>query len=129
MNIRSTISILCILAAAATATPAFAGDATIGAGVFTNRCKECHEAPAGDRKAGPSLVGVVGRQAGTLEGFNYSDAMRSAGFIWTVEQLSAYLVSPRTVVPGNRMPFNGIKREGEVGDLIAYLQSISPGSQ
>ncbi len=104
---------------------AVAGDAVVGAGVFANRCKECHEAPSGSRKAGPSLVGVVGRLAGSLAGFDYSDAMRLAGFTWTEEQLRAYVVNPKAVVPKNRMLFNGIKREGEVEDLIAYLKSIS----
>lgn len=108
-----------------TSLEALGGDAAIGAGVFENRCKECHEAPPDSRKAGPSLVGIVGRPAGTLAGFNYSEAMRAAGFVWSVDQLRAYLANPKAVVPGNRMLFNGLKRAGEADNLIAYLQSIS----
>ena len=126
MRIRAALSGgMFFLALVGSTLASTAGDAVVGAGVFANRCKECHEAPPDSRKAGPSLVGVIGRLAGSLAGFDYSDAMRSAGFIWTEEQLRAYVVNPKALVPKNRMLFNGIKREGEVDDLIAYLKSIS----
>jgi cytochrome c len=126
MRIRAAFCMgISVMALVGSTMASTAGDAVAGAGVFSSRCKECHEAPPDSRKAGPSLVGVVGRLAGSLAGFNYSDAMRSAGFIWSEEQLRAYVLNPKALVPKNRMRFNGIKREGEVDDLIAYLKSIS----
>lgn len=125
MGVRAALCVGVLVVTLVGTSMAAAGDAVVGAGVFANRCKECHEAPPNSRKAGPSLVGVVGRLAGSLAGFDYSDAMRSAGFTWSEEQLRAYLLNPKAVVPKNRMLFNGLKREGEVEDLVAYLKSIS----
>lgn len=127
VDFRSATWCVAVCLAVGMGSAALADDAiSRGQSVYDNRCKECHEAPPEARKAGPSLIGVVGRQAGTLPGFAYSDAMKAAGFIWTEDQLRAYLLNPRAVVPGNRMPFNGLKRPGEDVDIVAYLKSLSP---
>jgi cytochrome c len=78
---------------------------------------------------GPHLNDVVGRQAGTGEGFNYSRAMVEAGengLIWTPETLSPFLESPREHVPGTKMAFGGVKDEAERANIIAYLLTFSP---
>ena len=80
---------------------------------------------------GPSLAGVVGRPAASAEGFyGYSPAMQArgaAGVVWTPEDLQAFLVSPRRVVPGTRMPApRGLKDETDRADVIAYLQTLKP---
>ncbi len=126
MHARQKLLPSLLVACLSAAPEVLAGDKTVGEGVFANRCRECHEAPAGDRKAGPSLVGIVGRRAGSLPGFAYSDAMRNAGFVWTELRLQEYLSNPKAAVPGNRMLFNGLKREGEFEDLLEYLKSLVP---
>lgn len=98
------------------------GDAEAGKKVF-NKCKVCHALEAGVNKVGPSLAGVVGRPAGTVEGFNYSDAMKSAGITWDAATLDEYLADPKGFIPGNKMAFVGLKKEKERQDVIAYLQS------
>ena len=62
-------------------------------------------------------------QAGTAEGFKYSDAMKESGVVWNDETLAAYLADPRAYIPGNRMFFPGLKQEEEIRDLLAYLHA------
>lgn len=78
-------------------------------------------------KTGPVLNGVIGRTAGTTEGFKYSKAMIGAGeegLVWTVEKLDEYLTNPRQFVKGNRMSFAGLKRDKDRADVIAYLATF-----
>jgi cytochrome c len=96
------------------------GDPAQGERVF-NRCKACHSVDEPKNKVGPHLVGVVGRQAGSVEGFRYSDAMKESGITWNEETLAQYLADPRGFIKGNRMAFTGLKNEEEIADVIAYL--------
>ena len=96
------------------------GDAAKGKKVF-NKCKSCHSLDAGKNKIGPSLHDIVGRPAGKVEGFKYSDAMKDSGIDWTPENLDAYLTKPKKFMPDTKMVFAGLKKEGQRQDLIAYL--------
>ncbi|GAB5348283.1 c-type cytochrome [Alteriqipengyuania sp. 357] len=100
------------------------GDAAAGEKVFAN-CMSCHSVEEGVNKVGPSLHNVVGREAGSVEGFNYSDANKSSGITWTPEELFVYLADPQGTVPGTKMIFPGIKDPQQRADLIAYLQTQS----
>ncbi len=112
------------LLSAAFATAAHAaGDATKGQQTF-KQCALCHAAEAGKTKIGPSLFGVVGRKAGTLPGFSYSDAMKKFDKTWTPEELDTYLADPRKVVPGTKMVFVGLKKEDDRENVIAYLETL-----
>ena len=105
--------------------PAAAGDATAGKAVFNSQCAMCHTiAAGGPNLLGPNLHGIVGRTAGTTKGYNYSPAMKAAGFAWTKEKLAAYLPAPTALVPGNKMPYAGLHQLQKVDDLIAYLDSL-----
>lgn len=104
------------------------GDPEAGQQAF-QKCAACHSLEAGKVKVGPPLHGVLGREAGTVEGFNYSDAMKSAEIVWSAETLNEYLAAPKDFIPGNRMPSPGIKDADERADLIAYLQSLDDGGQ
>lgn len=108
-------------------TPAVAQDAAAGKTVF-NRCRACHEAETDRNKLGPSLLGVVGRTAGTLESFQsrYSPAMKEAGaegLVWDEENIAAYLRDPKGFIPGNKMAFPGLKDDAEIANVIAYLKA------
>jgi cytochrome c2 len=114
-------SIALILAAMAAAGPAMAQDA--GAAVFQGLCSACHSvAKPPVSKSGPSLVGVVGRKAGTAAGFNYSPAMKAYGKAWTPAALDAYLTAPMQTVPGTKMVFLGVKDAAKRASLIGFLK-------
>lgn len=96
------------------------GDARKGKRVF-KKCKACHEVKPDRHKAGPTLYGVMGRAAGSVEGFRYSKAIAESGLVWDVETFSAFMLDPRGTIPGNKMSFSGLKKTTEIEDLIAYL--------
>ncbi|MGE0179312.1 MAG: cytochrome c family protein [Sphingomonas sp.] len=106
-----------------TAWAQFSGDAAAGQRVFL-QCQACHAVEPGANRLGPTLHGVVGRRAGSVSGFGYSQANRSAGITWTPEKLFQYLENPRRVVPGTTMAFAGIGDGQRRADLIAYLATL-----
>lgn len=107
-----------------------AQDDQIAAGekVF-KRCGACHQIGDGAKnQVGPELNGVIGRTAGTLDSYTYSDAMVAAGkggLVWSAEALDPYLKSPKDVVPGTKMTFAGLKKDDERAAVIAYLVKMS----
>jgi cytochrome c len=114
-----------MLAMASQTVPAFAADIAAGATVFA-RCKICHTAEAGGaNKVGPNLHGLFGRKAGTVENFQYSDAMKNSGVIWQDDTLAKYLRDPRAFIPGDRMAFPGIKDDAQLANLLAYLHQAT----
>ncbi|WP_066701230.1 c-type cytochrome [Sphingobium amiense] len=107
----------------AVANPAVAaGDAAHGKMVFA-RCAACHSMTPGKKMVGPSLAGIIGRKAGTVEGFTYSPAMKAYGRNWDVKAMDAFLASPKTAIPGTRMIFAGLPNAADRADLIAYLSA------
>ena len=104
---------------------AVAQDAAAGDGVFKRVCSVCHNATVdGPRKLGPTLHGVVGRKAASVEGFRYSAAKRDADLVWTPEKLDTYLLNPREFMPGTTMAYAGLKSDADRKNLIAYLQTL-----
>ena len=98
-------------------------DAEAGRKQF-NKCVACHSVEPGVQLMGPSLHGLFGRQVGSVEGFQFSDAMSSAGFQWTPERLSKFLANPMQDMPGTVMPFGGIRKEEQREALNCYLQQF-----
>jgi cytochrome c len=89
-------------------------------------CATCHTfTKGGPNKIGPNLWGVVGRPKGTEGGFAYSDAIKSKGGNWTVDDLSAFLTSPRAYAPGTKMSFAGLPKGSDRANVIAYLNTLS----
>lgn len=126
MSMKSLNLLFAIAAASALMSGAALadGDAEKGKKVF-NKCKACHSLEAGQNKIGPSLAGVLGRAAGSVEGFKYSDAMKNSGVTWNEDSISAYLADPKGNIPGNKMAFAGLKKEDDREDLIAYLKDAA----
>ncbi|MBN7787497.1 c-type cytochrome [Ponticoccus gilvus] len=90
------------------ATPAFAQDDDPQL-AFNNHCRTCHSQDEGDNRLGPSLHGILGREAGSREGYAFSDALASADFTWDEETLDAFIENPDAVVQGHAMkPYPGI---------------------
>jgi cytochrome c len=120
--ISGTLIALCL------AGPARAGDAEAGQKVF-NKCKACHAVGEGAKnRVGPELNELIGRTAGTAEGYKYSSAMQEAGaggMVWKPETLAAFLADPKGTVKGTKMAFAGLKNEADVENVIAYLATFS----
>jgi cytochrome c2 len=129
---RMMLAFLGAMAAAAVtlAAPAPAaaqeGDPNEGAEVF-KKCRACHDiGPDAKNKVGPMLNDVVGRKAGTIEGFTYSEANKTAGgkgLVWTEDVLFKYLENPLSFMQGTKMAFAGLKDPQDRKDLIAFLKT------
>jgi cytochrome c len=105
--------------------PVQAADAAAGETVFRRLCAACHIVTAeGRRGVGPTVFGVIGRKAGSVEGFRYSAAKRDATLVWTPETLDPYLTNPREFMPGTTMAFAGIRSAEDRANVIAYLQTL-----
>lgn len=104
------------------------GNAEEGAEVF-KKCRACHDVgPEAKNKVGPVLNDIIGRKAGTIEGFAYSDANKTSGtggLVWTEEVLFKYLENPLVFMKGTKMAFAGLKDPQDRKDVIAYLKKFS----
>ncbi len=87
------------------------------------RCKACHTV-TGVNKIGPHLNGVVGRKAGTVEGYKYSPAMKEIGIVWDFENLDKYLENPRKFLPKGKMVFAGLKKPEQRKAVIDYIATF-----
>lgn len=105
-------------------TGAATGDPKAGKVVFI-QCAACHSLEPDENKQGPSLAGIFGRKAGTVEDFNYSDANKNSGIVWDEATLRKYLPDPQIVVRGTKMAFPGLKDPKQVEDVIAYLKEAT----
>ena len=100
------------------------GDAAAGQVVFEKTCKGCHTiGRAAQHAFGPELNGLIGRKAGTLPGYKYSDEMQASGIVWSEANLTAFVAAPTDVVPGTRMHFWGLSDPPKVADLLAWLKA------
>lgn len=121
-------TVVASLALAVLATTALAdGDVAAGEKVF-RKCKACHAVGDGAKnKVGPHLNGIVDNEIASVEGFKYSAVFlekKGEGFVWTVEELHAYLEKPRKYMPGNKMSFAGLKKEKDRQNVIAYIMTF-----
>ncbi len=93
--------------------------------MFQYRCRSCHSDDVTNPSYGPPLKNVVGRKAGSVVGFNYSDALRNSNIVWDEEKLRAWIKDNKAVMPGTRMRHVGITDEAEQNFLLHYLNHIS----
>jgi cytochrome c len=118
MIAASTLAILALSSAAYAG-----GDAAAGKTVFA-KCAICHSTQQGKTVMGPSLFGIVGRHSASIEGYNYSDAMKKADKTWDAATLDTYLTDPKGMVPGTKMIFPGLSKPEDRANVIAYLETL-----
>ena len=120
------VGVLALLAAgtaAAQDAPA-GGDPALGEKVFT-KCKACHQIGEGAHNAvGPELNGLIGRHSAAIASYNYSEAMKKAGWIWDEATFKDYIKDPKAKVPGTKMAFAGLTKQSDIDNVTAYLKSF-----
>jgi cytochrome c2 len=97
-----------------------------GKALFEKRCTGCHTLEKNYK--GPRLAGVIGRPAGSVPGFQYSNALKSAHFVWDDTRLDQWLTDTESVVEDNNMDFH-VGKADERAQIISYLKSLSPAQQ
>lgn len=127
MRFSHTTVLMALIVAAGVSNAQAEGDAAAGEKVF-KKCAACHVVDSDKKKVGPSLQNVIGRTAGTMEGFKYSKSVVEAGeggLVWSAETIGEYLKDPKGYIKGNKMSFAGLKKDDDVANVIAYLQQFS----
>ncbi len=133
MKLASALGFAAVLGVASVPALAQEGDPAAGQQVF-NQCRACHivDAEAASRPTGPNLYGVVGSEIASREDYaerpGYSQAFqdkKAEGFVWTEENLKAYLADPRGYIQGGRMAFAGLRNDQQIVDVIAYIEQES----
>ena len=101
--------------------------ASIDAGKkVSSKCTACHGFNSGGgNRIGPNLWAILGKAKAEAAGFNYSDALKGLGGVWSVEDMNLWLKSPKKYAPGNSMAFVGLRKDKDRANLIAYLNSMS----
>ncbi len=91
---------------------------------FNNHCRTCHSTDEGDNRLGPSLHGILGREAGSLEGYEFSSALEGSDIVWDAKSLGSFIEDPGSVVSGNEMrPFGGISDEAVRASIVTFLEN------
>jgi cytochrome c len=117
-----------VLAAAVMVASSGAGlaqDAAAGESRFKSLCFPCHDVGPGAKvKLGPPLNGLAGRAAGTMPGYNYSDANKNSGITWSAESFAEYIKNPMQRMPGTKMAFGGVRDEKDIANLWAFFSQF-----
>lgn len=105
--------------------PVLGAEQAAGRRIFSEHCASCHaQRPAARAVYGPSLAGVIGRKAGSVPGFPYSEALKKSGLVWSEDNLRKWLANPAQMVPGALMPHVAITDPAEQLYLLAYLKIL-----
>ncbi|OYW56892.1 MAG: hypothetical protein B7Y80_02090 [Hyphomicrobium sp. 32-62-53] len=92
---------------------------------YNNHCRTCHSAEPGDNRLGPSLHGVMGRKAGSVEGFAYSPGFKTTDLVWDDANMDKFIANPNSVFPGSNMAtFAGLEDESQRKSIIDYLKTL-----
>ena len=97
-----------------------AADPVNGKKVF-KKCAACHSLQEGKNKIGPSLHNLLGRKAGSVEGYKYSKAMATHGKTWSFEEMNSFLIKPKDWIKGTKMSFVGLKSKNDRVAVILYM--------
>lgn len=117
--------LLCAVLSLGLPAIAEAQNADDGKAVF-NKCRACHQVGPGARNlVGPELNGLIGRKAGSVAGFNYSEANKNSGLTWDEATFREYIKNPKAKIPNTKMVFPGLTDEKDISDLLAFLGQYS----
>ena len=127
MTSGNFLSFVLTAAIALASSSAFAdGDAKKGKKVF-KKCKSCHSMEVDKHKIGPSLAGIIGRKAGTANGFKKYKALKGADFSWDEENISEFVQNQKKFLKSKgqstKIAMRVKIKAKDVNDLIAYLKS------
>jgi cytochrome c len=126
MKLRHTV----MVATLAFATPAVGalaaeGDPAAGETLFKQKCAVCHKIGEGAKNfVGPEMNGIIGRKAGSVAGYSYSDGVKNAGFEWDSAKLHTWLTDPKAMIPGTKMIFPGLPKESDRDNVVAYISQF-----
>jgi cytochrome c len=96
-----------------------------GKAAFAN-CAACHTIEQGAANgAGPNLFGIIGKAAGNVAGFAYSDALKASGITWTAAELDSYIADPAAKIPGTTMVAGAIADQAKRQAVIGYIESVT----
>ena len=115
--VTGTITVILIFSIANAADP------VKGKKVF-RKCVACHSLQEGKNKIGPPLYNLLGRKAGTVEGYRYSKAMKNSDVVWDEESLDKFLTKPRKFIKRTKMSFRGIKKKSLRDALISFFKQL-----
>ena len=121
---RNAISSTLLMAASfafAQSSSTAAASALRGKEIYDARCSACHSVDA--NRVGPMHVGVMGRKAGGVKSYRYSDALNKSKVVWTRENLLSWLKNPEELIPGQRMGYAMDLAEDRL-DVVAYLATL-----
>jgi cytochrome c len=117
--------LLCAVLGLGHPASAEAQNADDGKTVF-NKCRACHQiGPGAKNLVGPELNGLIGRKAGSVTGFNYSDANKNSGITWDEATFREYIKNPKAKIPNTKMVFPGLTDDKDISDLLAFLGQYS----
>lgn len=103
-----------------------AADVNAGAEYFDLKCSQCHDhQKQGGHSKGPHLWNIMGRKAGTMPGFEYSEAMKQSGHNWNYATLNYYLTRTDRAVPGRSMNFRGIRQDDKRANLLLFIRTLN----
>ena len=122
-NIFAFIGLIGIIVIILIFSIANAADPVKGKKVF-RKCVACHSLQEGKNKIGPPLYNLLGRKAGTVEGYRYSKAMKNSDVVWDEESLDKFLTKPRKFIPKTKMSFRGIKKKSLRDALISFFKQL-----
>ncbi len=123
----SAISLFSLIFVVISASGSIAEESSAVAGkvFFDQHCQTCHNPDADKKTYGPSLVGVVGRKAGSIEDFPYSQVLKNSGIVWTESSLQAWMADNDGMLPGTRMRHVGVTDKAEQELIVDYLKTLA----
>lgn len=96
-----------------------------GQALFMRKCSSCHDhEKTGGNGKGPHLWNLLNRKSGSVVGFDYSDAMSTAGVTWSYANLNYYLTRVQRAIPDVKMEFRGLRRDKDRVKLLAFLRTL-----
>ncbi len=100
------------------------GDADNGALIYEEACAQCHQLTPGLNKKGPQLMNIYGAKAAQLNDYDYSEGLKTSGWVWNAEKLDRYIKDAEQAMPESKMLADPMPDASERADVIAYLSTL-----